>query len=209
MTNGNARLARTFAVTALLAGVAAAWLVSDYTGSVERRGGRPTEVLVAKQAIARGKTMSAQMFGSVIGRRAVPRTFVPADAATLDSLDGARAAADIATGAYLTQPLFVTGRAAGGGYKLRRTERALTVDAKVSPDGATVEGGAIVDVFASGLAGGSESSLLLSGAEVLAADGETAGRAQQRLTLRVLTAQAPALIRGDVFARELRAVVRP
>lgn len=125
----NPRLARTFAVVALLSGVAAAWLVSDYTGSVERRAGRPVRALVAARAIARGETVSNEM----LAERSVPQAYVPADAvAGLDSLEGARAATDIGSGAYLTMPLLITGSAAGAGYKLRHNERALTVDAKVS-----------------------------------------------------------------------------
>ena len=209
MKAANPRLARTFAVAALLAGALAAWLVSDYTGSLANRAGRPVRVLVAAGPIVRGQEVTAAMAGSAITERSVPRAYAPADAVTsADRLSGTRAITDIARGAYLTQSLFVSGGVAAG-YRLRRGERAVTIDAKVSPDGADPQPGASVDIFASGFGGGSSTSLELAAAELLVAGRPAADRAQQRLTLRVSATQVPALIRGDVFARELRAVVRP
>lgn len=206
MTQGNPRLARTFIVAAVLTGLAAAWLVIEYTGSVERRYGRPLQTLIASQAIARGAVISNEMLAA----RDVPEEFVPADAVkSIEARGVARAAADISAGAYLTESLLVTGSAASAGYKLRRSERALSVDAKISPDGATVHAGAIVDLFASGFGGLTQTQLVLAGAEVLAAEDSSAAQEQQRLTLRVASSQAAVVIRSDVFARELRAIVRP
>jgi hypothetical protein len=63
-------------------------------------------------------------------------------------------------------------------------------------------------LLSSGVGGANQTSLLLSGAEVLAIDAAARGD-QARITLRTTAEQAIALIRADVFARELRAVMWP
>lgn len=209
-TAGNPRLARTFALAALIAGLLAAWLASNYAGGVERRAGRPVNVLVAARPIARGQPVAADMAGSAIVVRSVPRSYAPPDAIrSLDRLIGARAVAAVGAGAYLTAPLFVSGARSGAGFRLRGGERAVTIDAKAAPEGAVIQPGAVVDVFASGLAGGSATTLLLAGAEVLAADRSGDAGAVWQITLRVRSEQAAGLIKGDVFAKELRAIVLP
>jgi hypothetical protein len=62
--------------------------------------------------------------------------------------------------------------------------------------------------MSSGTGGSQQTSLLLSGAEVVAVDDTARGDAQ-RITLRVAQSQAASVIRADVFARELRAIAWP
>ncbi|MGH2907332.1 MAG: hypothetical protein ACRDKI_11270 [Solirubrobacterales bacterium] len=89
-----------------------------------------------------------------------------------------------------------------GRFRLRRGERAVTVDARLDPAGAEARSGDTIDLVASGGDGDQDSRLLLAGAEVL--QGTT-----RSLTLRVRSDQIAAVISADVFARELRAIIRP
>jgi hypothetical protein len=101
----------------------------------------------------------------------------------------------------------------GGGqtesrFKLRPAERALTVDVVVSPTGQTHAAGNRIDLYASGFGGDQRTETLIAGAEVLAvAEGPQADRA--RATVRLASTQVAAVVRADVFAHELRAVLRP
>jgi Flp pilus assembly protein CpaB len=204
------RLARSFAVVALIAGAIAAWMVSDYAGSLKRQSGPPVQVYVAAAPIARGERVGADITGAGISLRTVPSAFAPVDAVTsIDQIAGSRAVAEIAAGSYLTKPLFDLASARGAGYRLRHGERALTVEAKAAPEGATFEPGASVDLFASGIGGGSNTTLLLAAAEVLAANQSESAAGSWQITLRIDSGQAARLIEGDVFAKELRALLLP
>lgn len=210
---------------ALLAGLAAAWIVSDYARSLERRDGAPVTILVSTAALKRGVPLEIGMLDRAVAQRRVPRSFTPAGAiASIDELAGLRPLVDLPAGTQLTNTLFSSARAATG-FRLRRGERAVTVGAAVAPDGAESLPGRVVDLFAAGIGGGTGVEAVVSGAEVLASsenagspaetagpDGGAAGAKRQdslRLTLRVTTAQAAALIRADAFAEDLRAVLRP
>lgn len=194
---------------ALIAGVSAAWMVSHYVQRVERRPGPLVRVLVSARPIARGSRLDDLPPGALSSRR-VPKSFAPVGAlGSFSALPGRRAVVDLPPGAYITDatvaPVIATG------YRLRRGERAVSVEAAVAPDGAEPAAGQSVDLLASGIGGAAETSLVLSGAELLAvADGgDGAAGSARRFTLRVAAAQAAPVVRADTFAKELRLLVRP
>lgn len=194
---------------AVAAGLLAAWLVFDYTGAAAREGGPPVEVLIASAPIESGTLMAPDQLDSLFQRRRVPRDFAPVDAVTdPNSLAGSRATSDIDGGAFATKPLFVSATS-GTGFRLRPAERAVTVDVRTAPDGTTLAAGMKLDLLASGFNGTNSTELLLSDAEVLASEESSAAGSDARITLRVSAAQTSAVVRGDVFAKELRAVLRP
>lgn len=196
-------------VAALIAGVAAAWMVSDYVQRVERRPGPLVSVLVAAQPIARGSRFDEIPTRALSSRR-VPKSFAPVGAlSAFGAMRGRRAVVDLSPGAYITDAMAVP--VAAVGYRLRRGERAVSIEAVVTPDGAKPVTGQSVDLLASGIAGAAETSLVLSGAELLAvADaGDDAAGTARRFTLRVAAAQAAQVVRADTFAKELRLLVRP
>jgi Flp pilus assembly protein CpaB len=159
-------------------------------------------VLVAAVPIEAGKALTEQDVDSLFESRSLPHDVAPVDAISdRGELIGSRATGDVAAGAFATRPLF-TSAARGSGFKLRASERAVSVEVLAAPDGATLAAGMRVDLLASGYSGANTTELLLAGAEVLAAS-------ENRITIRVSAAQAPSIVRGDVFAKELRAVVRP
>lgn len=216
---------------ALIAGVAAAMLVSGYTRSVERRDGERVPVAIAAAALARGEPLTVEALESAVTTRMVPRSFAAAGAfVSADEIAGMRPVADLPPGTQLTPGLFAS-PGAGAGFKLRRGERAVTVAARFSPDGVESAPGATVDLLAAGVGGGTGVETVVAGAEILAiTDGAGGGggesdyggqassqgesppgarRGGSRLTLRVSESQAAALVRADAFAEDLRAVLRP
>lgn len=195
-----------FGLAAAICALAAASLTFGYSGRSERAGGPPISVVVAPQGLKAGEAIDEA--SAALATRRIPSGYAPPDALT-DPVEaaGARVVAPVAAGGYVTQSV-LGGGDSGGAFKLRAGERALTVDAVVSPSGSTLEAGDRIDLFASGFGGDQRTTELISGAEVLAAEeGAQAGRA--RATLRLLSSQVAPVIRADVFAHELRAVVRP
>lgn len=205
----------TLAVTAisLISGIAAAWLVGDLLSAQNRRNGPLVSVPVAVAPIARGTRIDDALLAEAVADRSIPRSFVPAGTVkSTQDLLGAVAAVDIPRGAYLTAAdVSPSGNVGGAGFKLRRGERAVTVDALVAPDGADPSPGGRIDLLASGIGGGSSTELVIARAEVLAtgdANGEGVA-SHRRITLRVAAAQAAAVVRADTFAKEVRAVAVP
>lgn len=197
-----------YALAAALCALAAAWMSLSYTGSARRGLGPERNVLVAARGFERGADGDA-VAGSTTLRR-VPARFAPVGALTdRADLTGRRLLVPVRAGEYLTNALLSAGdEGTATGYHLRSGERALSVDAIVAPFGLELAGGERVDLYASGFGGSQTTEQLISGAEVLAA--ETAGgAARARLTLRLAGRQVAIVVRADVFARELRAVVRP
>lgn len=194
---------------ALIAGVTAAWMVSDYVQRVERRPGPSVSVLVAARPIARGSRFD-ELPPRAFSSRRVPKLFAPVGAlGAFSAIPGRRAVVDLPSGAYITGAMVVPVAAAG--YRLRRGERAVSIEAVVTPDGAEPAAGQSVDLLASGIGGAAETALVLSDAELLAvadAAGGAAGTAR-RFTLRVAAAQAAEVVRADTFAKELRLLVHP
>lgn len=163
-------------------------------------------VLVAAAPLERGAELGE---GAQLVLRAVPDRFAPPDAVSdpADAL-GERLETAIPAGAFVTRSILGGAAESTGRFKLRRTERAITVEAVISPGGETLSAGDRVDLLASGFGGDQSTVSLISGAEVLdVAEGSAEGRA--RPTLRLASDQVVAVVRADVFARELRAVLRP
>lgn len=141
--------------------------------------------------------------------RTVPERFAPPDALS-DPADaiGERLQIAIPAGAFVTRSMLSGADQSAGRFKLRRSERAITVEAVVSPGGEALSAGDRVDLLASGFGGDQSTVSLIAGAEVLdVAESSPAGRA--RPTLRLASNQVAAVVRADVFADELRAVLRP
>lgn len=213
-------------VAALVAGTLAAWLVHDFMSSVRNRDGSPVTIAVALAPIARGARVDDQLLVAAVGQRTIPRVFAPKGAVGEgEDLLGSVAAVDLPPGAYLTTADFSAAKSAGGtGFNLRRGERAVSVNALVAPDGADPSPGRQADLLASGIGGGSSTSLVLAGAEILAVSDASATQTQpldgedssdgdavprRRITLRVSQAQAPSVVRADAFAKELRVLMLP
>lgn len=197
-----ARFAVAAAVCALLAG----WLTLDYTGRANRQSGPMRSVLVAAAPFERGAELGAD---AELAIRSVPDRFVPPDALS-DPADaiGERLQAAIPAGAFVTRSILSAAGEPDSRFKLRSSERAISVEAVVSPAGAMLSAGDQIDLLASGFGGDQRTVALIDGAEVLdVAEGSAAGRA--RPTLRLASDQVAAVVRADVFAHELRAVVRP
>jgi Flp pilus assembly protein CpaB len=189
-------------VCALLAG----WLTLDYTSRAKQQAGPMRSVLIAAAPFQRGAELGAD---AQLALRAIPERFAPPDALN-DPADaiGGRLQTAIPAGAFVTRSVLSGADELPGRFKLRRSERAISVEAVVSPLGETLSTGDRVDLLASGFGGDQSTVSLISGAEVLdVADGSAAGRA--RPTLRLAGDQVAAVVRADVFAHELRAVVRP
>jgi Flp pilus assembly protein CpaB len=191
-------------VVAVTAGVVAAILVQRQLSSAQVRAGVQSSVLVATAAMPAGTVAEDPQLFSL---RSQPAEFAPADAllATEDAL-GRRIAVDLAPGSYVTESSFAA-TAAGGGARLRRGERALTVDVRIAPVDAEPSTGSQVDLVASGVGGSTQSELLVSGAEILSV-GEV-GEGGIALTLRLAAGQVESVTQADVFAREVRALIVP
>lgn len=197
-----ARFAFSAAACALLAG----WLTLDYTGRANQQTGPMRSVLVAAAPFERGAELGAD---AQLALRAVPDRFVPPDALN-DPADaiGERLQTAIPAGAFVTRSILSGADQSAGRFKLRRTERAITVEVVVSPASEALAAGDRVDLLASGFGGDQSTLSLIAGAEVLdVAEGSAEGRA--RPTLRLASDHVAAVVRADVFAHELRAVVRP
>lgn len=163
-------------------------------------------VLVAAAPFERGAQLGAD---AQLALRAVPERFAPPDALSDPSeVVGERLLTAIPAGAFVTRSILSGAAESADRFKLRRSERAVSVEAVVSPVGETLSAGDRVDLVASGFGGDQSTISLISGAEVLdVAEGSTAGRT--RPTLRLASDQVSGVVRADVFAHELRAVVRP
>lgn len=186
------------AVCALLA----AGLSLSYTSSHETTQAEAA-VLVAERPLRRGVS-GDELAARVTTRRVAAGCVAPDAISDPADLAGRRPVAALPAGSLLTASMLTDGEAAAG--TLRRGERALSVNVVVSPATAEVSGGELVDLYASGFGGAQQTTRLINGAEVLAV--EPVG-SRQRLTLRLAAAQVGPVVRGDVFARELRAVVLP
>jgi Flp pilus assembly protein CpaB len=162
-------------------------------------------VLVAGAPLEPGAEVGAQ---TRLSLRRVPAHFAPPDALS-DPADaiGERLQIALPAGAFLTRSLLSSGEQTESRFKLRRAERALTVDVVVSPIGQSLAPGNRIDLYASGFGGDQRTEEIVVGAEVLAvAEGSEPDRA--RPTIRLAGSQVAAVVRADVFAHELRAVMR-
>jgi pilus assembly protein CpaB len=208
---------------ALASGGLAASQVHERERSAAARLGPDVEVLVATREIPAG----APIARAAVGVRRVPARYAPPDAlasAEAEAVVGARSAAGVAAGGYLTATL-LRGGDQGDAGGLRRGERAVTVRVAAGGAAADLQAGTSVDVLVStetGAAGG-RTTMALAGAELLgveagtgsAYDGpestDTASAAAPAAlaTLRVSVDQAIYLTAADNFAREVRLLPRP
>lgn len=210
MTRRAARTSWLALAIALVAGVTAAWLVNGYARGLERRAGANVAVVVANRAISAG-TEFGELPPDALSLRRLPKSYMPPEAiGSIGELAARRAAVDLPRGSLITAAVAAI-VVANGGYELRRGERAVSVEAVVSPDGARPAAGQTVDLLASGIGGAADTSLVLAGAEILAAGDADASvpAVARRFTLRVGASQAASVVRADTFARQLRLLVRP
>jgi pilus assembly protein CpaB len=212
---------------ALTCGGVAASRIHQRERALSERVGPPVEVLVAARDLPAG----ARMTRGALGVRRVPARFVPPDAlASAAGLVGARTAARVAAGGYLTAGLFVR---ANGGLRgdggVGRGQRAVTVGVTgsggVGADSAAgLVPGARVDVLVSteSAAAGGRTVMALAGAELLrlepgagatqpdpGLDPDGSATLTALATLRVSVRQAIYLTAADNFAREIRLLARP
>jgi pilus assembly protein CpaB len=195
-----------FAIAAVVCALLAGWLTLDYTGRAKQSTGPLGSVVVASGPLERGEQLGPE---AQLGLRRVPLRFAPPDALS-DPAEaiGERLLVAIPTGGFITRSALSGANATDDRFKLRAGERALTVDVVVSPTGETLAAGDRVDLFASGFGGDQQTVALIAGAEVLdVAEGGAPER--ERPTLRLAGSQVAAVVRADVFAHELRAVLRP
>ena len=109
---------------AVASGALAASQVHDRERRAAERLGPEVEVLVAARDIRAGTRIAR----AALGVRRVPARFAPPDALpSAEGLIGARTAAAVSAGGYLTASLFEGGGRREGGA-LRRGERTVTVE---------------------------------------------------------------------------------
>jgi pilus assembly protein CpaB len=206
---------------ALASGGPAASRVHEHERRVTERIGPEIDVLVAARDVRAG----ARVTRAALALRRVPARFVPPDAlASTAGVIGARTAAPVAAGGYLTAGSLERSSAGQRGSGVGRGWRAVTVEAS---GGAALGGlapGSRVDVLVSTESGpvGGRTAVALAGAELLRlepgaggagpdpeldADGSAAPTTLA--TLRVTLPQAVYLTAADNFAREIRLLARP
>lgn len=196
------RLAAAAALCALLAG----WMTFSYAGRADRAAGQDRTVVATARPLTAGEHIDDREVAALKLVR-LPQSSAPPDAiADPAELAGRAAIVDLPAGSLLTSAVLAKQGSPGGAERLRAGERALTVEVVVSPLGTQLAPGARVDLFASGFGGGQGTAEVLSGAEVLASEADPSGT-RSRATLRLAAGQVAAVVRADVFARELRAVV--
>jgi pilus assembly protein CpaB len=204
---------------ALASGGLAASEVHDRERRAAERLGPEVRVLVATRDLRAGSRITRD----TVGVRRVPVRFAPPDALpSAEPVIGARTAAAVRAGAYLTASVF-EGRTGPDDRVLRRGERVVTVGVAGGTAAAGLEPGAHVDVLVSTEtgAGGGRTTMALAGAELLGVEAGARGEATSApegapasgpmalATLRVTVDQAIYLTAADNFAREIRLMPRP
>jgi pilus assembly protein CpaB len=217
------RRAAVLLALALASGGLAASQVRQRERSVEERVGPLVPVLVA----TRDLPADARIRPGALALRRVPASYAPPDAlGGVAGVAGARTAAAVAAGGYVTAGHLEDPSGDGGGapgVALRRGERALEVAVTGGGLLAGLAPGARVDVIVSTEtrdgAGRTFAALedvellgLRDGAGTAGLDGESgtaAAPATALATLRVTLRQAVYLTAADNFGREVRLLVRP
>jgi pilus assembly protein CpaB len=205
---------------ALASGGLAASHIDQRERQAAKRLGPLVDVLVATRDLPAGSRTPRD----AVGLRRVPARFVPPDALSSGAgIVGARVAAPVAAGGYLTAGLFAGADSAREHGKARRGERAVTVEVAGGTPLAGLAQGDRVDVLVSTeSAAGGRTQMALAGAELLGiGDAPTGGYAEADpaagaragptalATLRVTLRQAIYLTAADNFAREIRLLARP
>jgi pilus assembly protein CpaB len=203
---------------ALASGGLAASNVHERERRAAERLGPLVDVLVA----TRDLPAHSRLRPEAVAVRRLPARFAPPDALSSGmGVAGARVAAPIAAGGYLTAGLFAGGNAGRGHGAARRGERGVTVEVAGGAALAGLVQGDRVDVLVSTEnAAGGRTQMALAGAELLGmgdaptggyAEADAAARAGPTAlaTLRVSLRQAIYLTAADNFAREIRLLARP
>jgi hypothetical protein len=197
------------AIAAVICGIAAAALTFALSRPTASAGGAAVPVVEATAALRRGEAITPEAASAGLVVREVPGKWAPIDAlADVEDAVGARPVVDLAPGMTVTRSLVPTGGPRGEGFRLRAGERAVTVDVTVSPRSHQLVQSDRVDLLASGLGGDDRTIVQVAGAEVLAVE-DGAAPPRVNATLRLAASQASGVVRADVFARELRAVLLP
>jgi pilus assembly protein CpaB len=211
---------------ALLLSVALAsgGLAASYVHERERRAAERLGPLVDVLVATRDLPAHSRMRRDAVGLRRVPARFAPTDALRSGAgIAGARVAAPVAAGGYLTAGLFAGANARRGHGAAGRGKRAVTVEVAGGVALAGLAQGDRVDVLVSTeSAAGGRTQMALAGAELLGmGDAPTGGYAEADAaadaragptalaTLRVTLRQAIYLTAADNFAREIRLLARP
>jgi pilus assembly protein CpaB len=209
---------------ALLLSVALAsgGLAASHIHERERRAAERLGPLVDVLVATRDLPADSRVPRDVVGLRRVPARFAPPDALSSGSgIVGARVAAPVAAGGYLTAGLFAGPDAGRGNGAARRGERAVTVEVAGGAVLAGLSRGDRVDVLVSTeSAAGGRTQMALAGAELLGmgdaptggyaeADGAAQAGPTALATLRVTLRHAIYLTAADNFAREIRLLARP
>jgi pilus assembly protein CpaB len=211
---------------ALLLSVALAsgGLAASHVHERERRAAERLYPLVDVLVATRDLPANSRMPRDAARLRKVPARFAPPDALSSGAgIVGARVAAPVAAGGYLTAALLAGAKAGRGHGAARRGQRAVTVEVAGGVALAGLAQGDRVDVLVSTeSAAGGRTQMALAGAELLgmgdsptggyaeadAAEGTRAGPTALA-TLRVTVRQAIYLTAADNFAREIRLLARP
>lgn len=198
---------RRLLVLAIACAVGAAVLTFRAGAADDRSDAQLVKVVFTTTALVAGQALTEQDVAALAVRPVSKRATAP-DVLN-DPLDaiGARPRVDLPEGTPLALSQLVDSGENAIGFRLRRGERAVSVEVVVSPAGRQLASGDQVDLFASGVGGNQRTSPVVVGAEVLSSDG--GDRANPRITLRLAAPQVTQVVRADVFARELRAVARP
>jgi hypothetical protein len=196
-----------FVVVALACALGAATLTFMQSARAGDSSGPSAAVLVNNAPLSAGAIIDERAAAALTPRR-MPKALVPPDAlnAAADAA-GMRVRIDLPAGSLLTRSLLFDAAGADA-VSLRPGERAVTVDVVPSPNSDQLSVGRQVDLFASGVGGSQRTAALISAAEILALD-DSSGSARPKITVRLSARQVAAVIRADVFARELRAVAVP
>jgi pilus assembly protein CpaB len=206
---------------ALASGGLAASQVRERERRAAERSGPEVGVLVAARDIRAGGLIARD----AVSVRLVPARFAPPDALpSADGVLGARTAAAVAAGGYVTASM-LDGGETGDDIGLRRGERTVTVEVAGANALAGIQPGSRVDVLVSTEtgAGGGRTTMALAGADLLRVEAGAAGPYEGAdpasgsgaagptalAGLRVSVEQAIYLTAADNFAREIRLLPRP
>jgi pilus assembly protein CpaB len=193
---------------ALVCGGLAASEVRERERRAELALGTLVPVVVAKRDLAAGRRLRP---GDLSVRRA-PTRFVPPDVLRVqgaEALDGARLAAPLAAGSYVTAGLLAAGIEGGG---LRPGERAFELPVAGGSALAGAVPGARVDVVVStpGDTGGGRTFAALEDVPLIGLrPGDSAEGPSALATLRVSAREAVYLAAAADFAQRVRLLVRP
>jgi pilus assembly protein CpaB len=209
---------------AIACGGMAASEVQSRESGLELRIGPMVPVVVARADLAAGTTLSRGRLARLLATRQVPARFAPRDAlAAPEEAAGARLAAAVPSGSYVTGGALTHGNDGAGGDPGRpgAGERLIDVAVTAGADLAGAGPGQRVDVLITTDASSSRGRtyLALEDVELVemraatpsdgGAGSGAAAHATALATLRVTVREAVLLTAAQSFAREVRLLLRP